>query len=86
MEDTCKKSDCHLWKKYREKCPNYVRSGWRSVESNQEKTIHDCAPIRTMLMLQELYNRLIGVEKVGEQTRNALVQIGKMAQIKMLEE
>ena len=79
MEDTCKKSDCHLWKKYGEKCPNYIRSAWRKNDSNQEKIVHDCAPIRTMLMLQDLYNKLIGVQQVSEETRNVILQIGEMA-------
>jgi len=72
MQDTCKKLDCHLWKKYKDTCPNYTKSEWREETSNEIKLIHDCAPIRTMLMLQELYNRLIGVEKSNEQVRNAV--------------
>ena len=79
MEDTCKKPDCHLWKKYGEKCPNYYRTGWREKDSSQEIIVHDCSPVRTMLMLQDISNRLIGVQQAGEQTRNVIFELGQIA-------
>jgi len=83
MQDTCKK-ECHFWKKYGDKCPNYIRSGWRSSESQEEITVHDCAPIRTLLMIQELYNKFIGVQQASEETRNVLIDLGRLAEVKRL--
>jgi len=85
MEGTCKKKDCYLWKKHEEKCPNFIRSYWKSTETNVEKPVEDCAPIRTLLMLQELYNKFIGVQQATEETRNALVKIGEIAKTRLLE-
>jgi len=80
MENTCNK-DCHLWKKYKEKCPNYIRSGWKPENSTEIKYIEDCAPKRTMLMIQELYNRLIGVEKAQEEMRNEAAWVQVVAEV-----
>lgn len=68
MDNTCSK-ECPLWKKYKDKCPNYIQTTWTN-EKGEVKLIEDCAPKRTMLMLQEVYNRLVGVEKSQEQQRN----------------
>lgn len=74
MENTCRGEECPLWKKYKEKCPNFIESWWtpkRPGDDGQPYLIKDCAPRRTFLMIQELHNRLIGVEKSNEQQRNA---------------
>jgi len=73
MEDTCAKNECPMWKKFKEKCPNYIESWWTPSQpggDGQPILLHDCAPRRTFLMIQELNNRLIGVEKSNEQQRN----------------
>lgn len=77
MDGTCVKNDCPLWKKHKEKCPNFIMTGWQSANGGQTKTVEDCAPKRTMLMVQELYNRLIAVEKVVEEQRNEGGRINK---------
>lgn len=69
MEGTCSK-DCPLWKKYKEKCPNYIEAWWKPDNGNEPKLIKDCAPKRTFLMIQELHNRLISLQQAQEQQRN----------------
>jgi len=69
MEDTCNK-ECPLWKKYKDKCPNYVESWWQSNDGGEPKLVKDCAPKRTFLMIQELNNRLVGLQQAQEQQRN----------------
>ncbi len=94
MQDTCKQKDCHLWKKYGERCPNYIKTEWKNEQEAQLKLVHDCAPIRTMLMLADFTNRLIGVEKSNEQVRNVVIGIKEVIdmrkaqalQIKRIEE
>jgi len=79
MQNTCKHKDCELWELYETKCPNYIVSHWKDEKSSEERRIEDCAPIRTMLMVQELYNRLIGVQSSLESARG--VVRGAAAQI-----
>jgi len=83
MENTCSK-DCPLWKKYKEKCPNFIQTTWKDDKGNM-KIINDCSPKRTMLMIQELYNRVIGVEKAQEQQRNEFSYLTIMEKEKLLQ-
>ena len=75
MENTCKQNDCKLWKKFKGSCPNYYINSFRNEETGKHSAIKDCAPIRTMLMIQELYNRFIGVQKSNEQQRNSTMKL-----------
>jgi len=74
MQDTCKFVTCALRKrlklKQRSECPNYLENGWRD-DKGQLRTTADCAPVRTCLMIQDLYGRLVGVEESNEKQRNA---------------
>lgn len=85
MENTCNWEDCALRKKLKLKdqtgCPNYIESGFVNKKGERLLT-HDCAPIRTLLMLYEMNNRLIAVEKADEQQRNqvaGLLALGNLA-------
>jgi hypothetical protein len=69
MENTCNEK-CHLWKKYGINCPNYIESWWTFEDKKKPILIKDCAPKRTFLMIQELYNRLVGLQQASEQQRN----------------
>lgn len=72
MEETCKPENCiihsYLGGKP-EQCPNFQETWWEP-EKGQPVLLKDCAPRRTMLMIQELYNRQIGLQKAQEQQRN----------------
>ena len=70
MEETCFK-DCPLWKQFGKECPNFIESGWKDEKTGQVKIVKDCAPRRTMLMLQELFNRIVSLEKASNQARNS---------------
>ena len=78
MQNTCKESDCVVYKKLKLKnqreCPNFIETGWKEHDNTQPVMISDCAPIRTMLMLQTLYNRFIGVQKSSETQVNTQVK------------
>ena len=75
MTNTCHFSKCVMAKRFKikkaEECPNFVSSWWTQDEG-KPVLIEDCAPQRTMFMVQDLHNRLIGVQKSQEQQRNAL--------------
>ena len=58
------------------KCPNYIETWWTSQKvggESQPILVCDCAPKRILLMIQDLHNRLIGVEKSQEELRNETV-------------
>jgi len=74
MQDTCIREKCPLWKKFKERCPNFIETGWKEHDSSQPVMISDCAPRRTLLMMQTLYNRFIGVQKSSEKQINTNVK------------
>lgn len=80
MENTCKKEKCKLWKKYKDSCPNYISCTYMNEKTKLEKRVEDCAPIRTMLMVQDLYSRLIGLQKdVSKQEKTTIRFINEFA-------
>ena len=77
MEDTCNFKDCTVAKKFKlkkpEECPNFVECWWtpnNGKEKDKPIIIKDCVNKRTFLMIQDLFNRLIGVQQSQEQMRN----------------
>lgn len=75
MENTCHWDNCPFRKKMKlkkaEECPNFYENIF--VSPKDEKIIvQDCAPIRTMLMVQDVFNRLIGLQKATEGQRNQI--------------
>jgi hypothetical protein len=59
-------------------CPNYVEGTWESAEGEKYATF-DCAPKRTMILTQQMYDHVIGTRRDYNQMRNATVEILKMA-------
>jgi hypothetical protein len=58
------------------KCPNYIETWWTPNKiggESQPTLVCDCAPKRTLMMIQDLHNRLVGVEKAQEELRNETV-------------
>jgi len=67
--DTCNEK-CPFWKKYKKNCPNYVEGQWRTKEGHTYTTM-DCAPKRSMILCQQIYDHMIDVRKDYNQVRNA---------------
>jgi iron-sulfur cluster repair protein YtfE (RIC family) len=59
-----------MWLDYGTRCPNYVEGWWTPKEGGRPVLIKDCAPKRIFLMLQDIHNRLEGLQKAQEQQRN----------------
>ena len=77
MENTCNSKECKLFELLggtEEQCPNFVQAWWRPLEG-EPKLVKDCAPKRTMIMIQEHYNRLIGLQQAQEEQRNESTKI-----------
>jgi hypothetical protein len=82
MKDTCLKEKCHLWDLFDQKnCPNYCESFWKPEDTNQQKLVCDCAPRRTMLMIQDIFNRIICMQQSQEQSRNEAVWVQVVAEV-----
>lgn len=72
MENTCNFEKCKFGKDFfskPEECFNFKETWWKPLEG-EPLLVKDCAPIRTMLMVQGLHDRLIGVQQSQEQQRN----------------
>ena len=71
--ETCRFTTCKVAKrlklKDRSECPNYLENIFVTTKG-EKVTVHDCAPVRSMLMMQDLHNQIIGLQKVSEQQRN----------------
>ena len=81
MENTCVKEKCEFWNNGH--CCNYMESWWMPPETQGSKPVlvSDCAPKRTFLMIQDLSNRLVGVQKSQEELRNETVWVQVVANV-----
>ena len=87
MEDTHCGDQCPFKKMGYDKCPNELESWWQPADELQPKLVKDCAPKRMLLMMQQLYNRMDGVQKqqteVCGQTYRLTEGLKMMAKIQM---
>jgi len=84
MENTCSKEKCLLWQLTDGNCPNYIESWWTPAPQMSDRTpvlVSDCAPKRTFLMIQELSNRLTGLQQSHEELRNESVWVQVVANV-----
>jgi len=83
MQNTCEKEKCKIWQLLDGNCPNVIESSWLPPPTvgGPPVTVTDCAPRRTMIMIQELSNRLVGVEKSQEDMRNETVWMQVVAEV-----
>lgn len=80
MEGTCREEKCSHWAEG--KCPFSFETWWKPLEG-QPKMVRDCAPIRTMLMVQELYNQIVGLHKAQDEQREQSLKVN-LAFLKLL--
>jgi len=86
VQDTCQKEKCPYWKltgNDDRPCPMYVGVTYQPPPTNpgQPHLVHDCAPVRSLLLLQELSNRLVGVERAQEEQRNEAAWVQVVAEV-----
>lgn len=84
--DTCNEK-CPFWKKYKKNCPNFVEGEWRTHEGHTYKTF-DCAPKRSMILCQQVYDHMLNVRMdyntVRNTTEKMLQLVGKQNNIDVL--
>jgi len=72
VNDTCHFETCSFAKSLfdrAEECFNFKETWWKPKEGSPI-CIRDCVPTRTMIMVQEMYNQMIGLQQSVEQSRN----------------
>jgi len=62
INDTADCANCSQKPKCKGNCPNYIETFWHEEGQAQPTLVKDCAPKRTLLMLQDLYNRCYGMQ------------------------
>jgi len=82
IQDTAQCEDCAFKVKDGKKCPNYIETIWQEEGNPQPRIIKDCAPKRTLLMLQELYNRTFALQKQVSQSEGLVHELN--GQFKLL--
>ena len=84
MENTCNFEKCEFAKQLFDKpeqCPFFIESWWEPEGKGKPILIKDCSSKRTFLMIQDLHNRLIGVQKAQEEQRNENVWVQIVAEV-----
>ena len=72
--DTCNWGDCYFSTLFdsQSQCPYFHKLHWMPMDGGSVYTTNDCSAKKTMMMVQELFTRLIGVQKASEQERNVV--------------
>lgn len=76
MENTCKPESCKLHAllgREPSECPHYIETWWTPAGPDGQRRpvlVQDCAPKRILIMVQDLSNRLVGVQQAHEEQRN----------------
>lgn len=83
MQNTCEYSKCSFARGIFDsasECCFYIESWWKPLEG-EAILLKDCCNKRLFLMIQELSNRLLGVEKSQEEVRNETVWVQVVAEV-----
>jgi hypothetical protein len=75
-QNTCNEK-CPFWKKYKKDCPNFVEGRWRTKEGHEYDTF-DCAPKRSMILCQQVYDHMLDVRKDYGTVRNETYKLMKL--------
>jgi len=74
--NTCHEK-CPFWKKYKKNCPNFVEGMWKTHEGHIYSTM-DCAPKRSMILMQQCYDHMLNVRTDYNQVRNVTEKMIKL--------
>ena len=73
VNDTACKQCPYKEKGFKE-CPNYIETIWQEEGNPQPKIVKDCAPRRSLLLLQELCNKSFALQKQTSQMEGEIGQ------------
>jgi len=77
-QDTCTERKCPFWHRYKDQCPNYVEGQWKTPKGATYQT-KDCAPKRSMILTQQLYDFMIGMRQDYADVRKATEAVLQIA-------
>ena len=77
--DTCIGKKCPFWIRYQESCPNYVDGSWTSTKDGHTYATKDCAPKRSMILCQQIYDQMTNVRKDYGTVRKAMGEVVQIA-------
>ena len=72
--DTCTGHKCPFFKRYGTQCPNYVVGQWATNDGHIYDTM-DCAPKRSMILCQQIYDQQVDTRKDYNDVRNVTIQL-----------
>lgn len=75
---TCTGKVCPFWRRYNTDCPNYIECRWVTQDGHEHVT-KDCAPKRSTMMVQQLYNQFVKTQGSFDQMRNAAISVFHIA-------
>jgi hypothetical protein len=64
--------------RYKDTCPNYVEGEWETPDGHTYRT-KDCAPKRSMILSQQIYDLMLDTRRDYGKVRTATVQIMRLA-------
>lgn len=56
-------------------CPNYIETIWNEIDNPEPRIVRDCAPRRSLLLLQELLNKSFAVQAQASQMEGEVVKL-----------
>lgn len=72
--DTCTGKKCPFFRRYGDQCPNYVTGQWVTNDGHIYDT-KDCAPKRSMILCQQIYDQMVDTRKDYNDVRNVTIQL-----------
>lgn len=57
-----------------DECPNYIETLWHEQGNTQPRIVKDCAPKRTLLMLQELHSKVFALQQQVVQQEGQILE------------
>lgn len=72
--DTCHGKECPFWKRYQEHCPHFVTGQWVTNDGHKYDT-KDCAPKRSMILAQQIYDFILGARQDLNSMRNMNIKL-----------
>jgi len=81
-KDTCIGQRCPFWRRYQDTCPNFVKGDWKTVEGHEYET-KDCAPKRSMILCQQIYDHMLDVRRDYGHVREANRKVLENMQLMM---
>lgn len=79
-QSTCDGEKCKLWQLLDGCCPNYIENWW-TKPGKKPALVKDCAPKRSLMMLQDIHNAFVSSQQAFEKFRNECIWVQVAAEV-----